>query len=298
MLTSDLKDKVRRIRRNLLIGLLCGAFVLISLIFTGFLWFKDHNAGPRLAPEADQVLQAQLGLPFQALIPAYLPALFDREKVEIQLDQSGPHGEAMLQLVYPTPKGNTLVLQEWLPKEDQSDSATVQCRCVCASRGLCSPAEVGIKVGTLRVAIRLSATNLINYEQLSFILDTLGPAANQQVFSRMAEVPVTFNLPPAVDVPVNAGGIQEVTLVVTPDGYTPAHFALKAGVPARLIFRQLGQVGCGNQLVFQWGKGKSATLTLASLSDKQTLEFTPEGVGDYRFNCPHLIYRGVMTVEE
>ncbi len=296
--TSALQNKSRLRRRFLYFGMLAGAFLLLCLLVFGTVWWKNKNAQSRVAPEAEQVLTAQTGLPFQALIPAYLPAHFDREKVEIQLDQTGPGGEPMLQLSYPTPKGNTLVLQEWLPKADETEGDALLCHCACASTGQCNPAEVGIEVGRLRVAVKLSATNLLTYEQLRFVLDTLGPAANQQVFSRMAEVPVTFNLPPAVEIPVNAQGIQEVTLVVTPENYTPQHFAVKKDMPVRLIFRQLGQVGCGNELLFQWGKDKNARLLLASPADKKILEFTPEQAGDFRFNCPHLIYRGVMTVEE
>lgn len=296
--TSALQNKSRLRRRFLYFGMLAGAFLLLCLLVFGTVWWKNKNAQSRVAPEAEQVLTVQTGLPFQALIPAYLPAHFDREKVEIQLDQTGPGGEPMLQLSYPTPKGNTLVLQEWLPKADETEGDALLCHCACASTGQCNPAEVGIEVGRLRVAVKLSATNLLTYEQLRFVLDTLGPAANQQVFSRMAEVPVTFNLPPAVEIPVNAQGIQEVTLVVTPENYTPQHFAVKKDMPVRLIFRQLGQVGCGNELLFQWGKDKNARLLLASPADKKILEFTPEQAGDFRFNCPHLIYRGVMTVEE
>jgi hypothetical protein len=290
--------KLRQKRRLLSIGMLGGAFLLACLLISGFVWWKNTNSQPRLAPEAEQVLSAQIGLPFQALIPAYLPAHFDREKVEIQLDQTGPGGEPMLQLSYPTPKGNTLVLQEWLPDETQVYTSAIQCQCFCMAGQQVGPAQVGIEVGSLRVAIKISASNLLTYEQLSFLLDTMGPAANQQIFSRMAEVPAAFNMPPAVEIPLNAQGVQEVTLVVTPDNYTPQHFAVKKDLPVRLVFRQIGQVGCGNELIFQWGKDKSATLILASAADKKELEFTPEEAGDFRFNCPHLIYRGVMTVEE
>ncbi len=287
---------------RLWVGLAGGITILLLVLSGAFFWLVSRQNGPRLAPEADKVLQAQIGLPFQPLIPAYLPALFDREKVDIQLDQPGPHGEKMFQLSYSTPRGNQLVLQEWLPEAEPAGPPAVDqslhCNCVCSARGLCSPAEVGLSVGALRVAVKLSAANLLSYDQLRFVLDTLGPAANQQVFSRMAEVPLSLNLPPAVEIPVNADGVQEITLVVTPDGYNPVHFAVKKGIPARLVFRQLGQVGCGNQLVFQWGKEKNILLTLTTPADKKTLEFTPETSGDFRFNCPHLIYRGVMSVEE
>jgi plastocyanin domain-containing protein len=83
---------------------------------------------------------------------------------------------------------------------------------------------------------------------------------------------------------------------VLPEGYNPAHFSVKKGLPVRLIFRQLGQVGCGDELIFTWAKGKSTDLKLASATDKQVLEFTPQETGDFQFNCPHHLYIGAMTV--
>ncbi len=47
----------------------------------------------------------QADMPFQILIPAYLPPEFDREKMEITVNQSGPGGEPMVQLAYPTAHG-------------------------------------------------------------------------------------------------------------------------------------------------------------------------------------------------
>jgi plastocyanin domain-containing protein len=128
------------------------------------------------------------------------------------------------------------------------------------------------------------------------MLDTLGPAANRQVYSSVEDVPLSFSVPPPVEVSVGTDGVQELILIVTPQGYSPVHFAVKKNVPVRLIFRQLGEVGCGNELIFQWAPRRSDTLILASAADKQILEFTPEESGEFQFNCPHLIYRGVMTV--
>jgi plastocyanin domain-containing protein len=130
------------------------------------------------------------------------------------------------------------------------------------------------------------------------MLNTLGPATNRQVYSSIEDVPLSFSVPPAVEIPVGADGVQEVTLIVSPQGYSPVHFAVKKDVPVRLIFRQLGQVGCGNELILQWGARKSEMLILESEADKKVLEFTPRETGEYPFNCPHLIYRGVITVTE
>jgi plastocyanin domain-containing protein len=146
------------------------------------------------------------------------------------------------------------------------------------------------------VKVEFSAPNLIYYDQMQLLLGTLGPATNRQVYSSIEDVPLSFSVPPAVEIPTGADGVQEVTLVVSPQGYSPVHFSVKKDVRVRLIFRQLGQVGCGNELIFQWSTRKNATLILASESDKQVLEFTPGEAGEFQFNCPHLIYRGVMTV--
>jgi hypothetical protein len=105
-------------------------------------------------------------------------------------------------------------------------------------------------------------------------------------------------LPPAEVIPINADGIQEVQMVVSRSGYTPVHFAVKAGVPVRVVFRQLGYVPGGNILLMRWGEQDAKYLELASLTDKQVLEFTPQEPGDFTFNCPHDWYEGVMTVQE
>ncbi len=274
---------------------------MLILLVLGLFFLKKGASEPMEAPEAEQVLSAQAGLPFQVLIPAYLPGIFDRNKLEIHTGESGPGGEAMIQLVYITHKGNMLTLSEWIPNDqdlDQTVENVRRCRCICRSPDQCELLGYELTSGPVHIRVELSLPNLLSQDQMQFVLDTLGPAANQQVYSSMKDVPLSFSAPPAEAVAINEDGVQEVTLVVTPQGYTPVHFAVKKDVPVRLIFRQLGEVGCGNELVFDWGSGESADLLLASPGDKQVLEFTPTVAGDFLFHCPHQIYRGVMTVEE
>ncbi|RPJ27713.1 MAG: hypothetical protein EHM33_07035 [Chloroflexi bacterium] len=281
--------------------LLAGIFILIPLLLAGFFWFKVSGSKPREAPEAERVLNAQAELPFQVLIPAYLPNLFKREKVEILTDRPGPNGEKMIQLIYSTRKGDTLTLSEWLPSaQDPAKTVSNIRRCLCTQQTTqqCNMVGMELTVGSVQIKVEFSAPNLLYYDQLQLILDTLGPATNRQVYSAIEDVPLSFSVPPPVEIPVGSDGVQEVTLVVTPEGYSPVHFAVKKDVPVRLIFRQLGQVGCGNELIFQWEERESTTLILDSATDKQILEFTPGEAGEFRFNCPHLIYRGVMTVTE
>jgi hypothetical protein len=281
--------------------LVIGIFLCSAILFIGFFWLQNSQAGPRPAPEADRVLNAQAGLPFQVLIPAYLPRGFERENLLIFLDETGPNGEALIQLTYPTHWGNKLVLREWIPSGaalGAPGEGTRRCVCLCVSRQQCETLGVELDIGRVRVSVRLSIPDLISAGQLQFVLDTLGPAANRQIYTKMAEVPASVSAPPPVEVATNAEGVQELTLVVTPEGYMPAHFAVQKGVPVRLIFRQLGQVGCGNELIFSWGEDQSATLILASPDDKQVLEFIPPRAGEFPFYCPHQIYRGWMTVKD
>jgi hypothetical protein len=225
--------------------------------------------------------------------------------MEIITDQAGPNGEKMVKLIYSTRKGDSISFSEWIPVAENAAAKTRQCLCVCQANkqshgdaSQCNMIGMELSVGTVRIKVEFSAPNLIYYEEMQWMLNTLGPATNRQVYSSIQDVPLSFSVPPAVEIAVGADGVQEVTLVVSPQGYSPVHFAVKKDVPVRLIFRQLGQVGCGNELLFQWGTRKSETLLLESESDKKVLEFTPRETGEFPFNCPHLIYRGVITVTE
>ena len=302
-------DKRKQIKPKLLWVLISAALVILVLFVSGYMLLKNYSAQPSEAPEVEKILEAQTGMPFQVLIPAYLPRRVDRAGVQIDASHPGPGGEPMLQLVYPMKKG-TLTLQEWLPPLPSVPAGSlasaaistiqgmtvVRCNCHCTSQNQCDMSDVEIQIGSLHINVKISQPGILTAQELQFIFNTLGPAANRQVYSSIKDVPVTYSLPPAVEVPLNDRGVQDVTLVVLPEGYNPAHFSVKKGVPVHLIFRQLGQVGCGDELIFTWGNGKSADLKLASTADKQELLFTPDETGDFQFNCPHLIYRGAMTV--
>ena len=281
-------------------GLFVGGFILLFILLIGVLWLMLRTSKPREAPEAERVLQVQASLPFQVLIPAYLPKNFNRGKVQINTDQTGPFGEAMVQLIYSTRQGYSITLSEWMPSDDshQAASSGRRCLCMCHTGQQCNMVGMELNVGSVRIKVEFSTPNLLAYEELQFVLDTLGPAANRQVYSSIEDVPLSFSVPPPTEVPVGSDGVQELTLVVTPQGYSPVHFSVRRDVPVRLIFRQLGEVGCGNELFIEWGAREKATLLLSSSGDKQTLEFTPGESGEFQFNCSHFIYRGVMTVKE
>jgi hypothetical protein len=290
-------------RRRFIIWLVSGLLVVVSLLITGWAWLSLRPEEPREAPEAEAVLQAQAGIPYQILIPAYLPPGFQREQVEIQTGFAGPQGQAMAQLVYSHPRGVTLTLYEWRPSEttafDPGDStgANVQmCSCMCRDRSQCRADHLMVDMGDLRVVGETSDPLILSPEHVRVILTTLAPAGGLLTYSTLEDVPLSTGLPPAEEVPVNDSGVQELVLVVTPNGYTPVHFSVKRDVPVRLVFRQLGEVGCGNELYVQWGGNGSGYLQLSGQNDSQVLEFTPRETGEFLFHCPHFIFQGVMSV--
>ena len=139
-------------------GLLVSAFVLLSLLLSGFFWLRISASEPRQAPEAERVLSAQAEMPFQVLIPAYLPKLFNREKMEILTDQLAPNGEKMVRLTYSTRKGDSLTLSEWMPVNLGSDKVAAdvrRCLCVCQASGQCNMVGMELNIGSVRVKSRI-----------------------------------------------------------------------------------------------------------------------------------------------
>jgi plastocyanin domain-containing protein len=101
-----------------------------------------------------------------------------------------------------------------------------------------------------------------------------------------------------VEAVLNAEGVQEVDLIITPGGYSPLRFSVKQGIPVKLTFRALGEVGCGNELNLPTADGNSTALQLSGPDDQEEVTFTPTIVGQYQFFCGHAMYRGLMVVHE
>ncbi len=287
--------------------LIAGA-VLVILLLAGGGWYAAWRASSKTteAPEAQKVLDVQAGMPFQILIPAYLPKQFQRAKMDIKVDQSGPSGEPMVELTYRTRKGEPVFIREWVPVDPKMEimatSRPIQTKW--GQGWFLNQAGnllvIWIDIGPLRTAIMSTNMELLPEEQLLALAETMGPASNRQVFSFVVDPPQIQQVepPPPVEIETNAQGIQEVDLIVTPGGYSPLRFAVKKGVPVRLTFRSLGEVGCGNELNFPNGTGGMISLSLSSPDDKQVLEFTPQLTGSFEFYCGHLMYRGVITIHE
>jgi hypothetical protein len=291
-------------RHRFVLGL--GGTVAVVLLLAGAWRATSSPPAPGEAPEAEKVLAVQASMPFQILIPAYLPEDFNRAGVEIKVNDIGPGGEPMVQLTYRTRLGATLFIREWVPinpeKEILAGSRPIQTKwgqgwLLRQGEGLLA---LWVNIGPLRASIYTTRQDLLSQEKLLAAAETMGPASNRQAFSFIVDPPEIRQVEPPlpVEIAMNAEGVQEVDLIVTPGGYSPLRFAVKKGVPVRLTFRQLGQVGCGNELNFPTQPDNYTALTLTSPADKQVLEFTPQVAGEFQFFCGHLMYRGVMTVRE
>jgi hypothetical protein len=283
-----------------------GGFLLVVLVIAVWLVSNSRASTPREAPEAQRILEVQGEMPFQIMIPAYLPNTFLREQVGIDINQQGPGGEPLAQLSYRTKRGVTLHIKEWVPidpaKEILAGSRPVETRWGRAwflrqGEGLMA---IWVDIGPTRASIFTANQQELSKEELLAIAESMGPASNSQVFSFLLEPPEIRQVepPPPLEIPVDADGVQRVDLIVTPGGYSPLRFSVQKGVPVALTFRQLGRVGCGNELNLPNGSGDTLSLRLETASDSQTVNFTPNETGDYEFFCPHLMYRGIMTVRE
>lgn len=285
-------------------------YFLFALIFViaGAVWLVSRGDASALkeAPEAQRVLDVQADMPFQILIPAYLPKGFEREKMEIDVRKTGPGGEAMAQLVYTTRQGSRLFIREWVPvnpdKEILAASRPIETKW--GQGWLLRQGEnllaMWVDIGPLRASIYTTDQKLIPREQLLAIAENMGPASNRQVFDFILEPPELRQVapPPPLEIPINEDGIQEVDLIVTPGGYSPLRFSVKKDIPVRIVFRQLGRVGCGNELNLPYGEGLSASLHIKDPTEKVVYEFMPKEAGEFQFFCAHLMYKGIMTVRE
>jgi hypothetical protein len=281
------------------------AFVALAVLSVAFMTGCGKTQATH-APEAEKVLAVQSGMPFQIMIPSFLPKAFDRTKVEITVNQGGPGGEPMVQLLYRTDKGATLTLQEWVPVNPDLEvlnaSHPIQTKW---GRGWNlkegdQMAAIWADVGPTRVSVFTADLDIVSNERLLNVAETLGPASNQQVFSFDATPKKIEEMaaPEPYVVPKNAQGVQEVNLVVTPGGYSPLRFSVQVGVPVKVIFRQLGEVGCGNELIFPSDPQNPVSVQLSSPSDEKTIQFTPTRTGTFEFHCSHLMYRGLLTVRK
>ncbi|HTI04444.1 MAG TPA: cupredoxin domain-containing protein [Gemmatimonadales bacterium] len=96
----------------------------------------------------------------------------------------------------------------------------------------------------------------------------------------------------AVSAAANAGGVQEVRVVVK-GGYTPDTIVVQAGKPVRLQFYRDETADCSERVVFERFGIDEALPPFQTTA----IEFTPDQPGEYPFRCGMNMLKGLLVVE-
>ncbi len=86
--------------------------------------------------------------------------------------------------------------------------------------------------------------------------------------------------------------VQTVKVILGAEGYQPASFNLKQGVPARIEFVRQVEGACGEEIVIpEYGVKRELPLNKSVV-----VEFTPDKAGEYVFTCGMNMLRGKIVV--
>jgi Ni/Co efflux regulator RcnB len=88
--------------------------------------------------------------------------------------------------------------------------------------------------------------------------------------------------------------VQTVKVILVAEGYQPASFNLRKGVPARIEFVRQVEGACGEEIVIpEYGVKRELPLNKSVV-----VEFTPDKAGEYVFTCGMNMLRGKIVVRE
>jgi plastocyanin domain-containing protein len=88
--------------------------------------------------------------------------------------------------------------------------------------------------------------------------------------------------------------VQTVKVILRAEGYQPASFNLRQGVPARIEFVRQVEGSCGEEVVIpEYGVKRKLPL-----NEPVVIELTPDKAGEYTFTCGMNMLRGKIVVQE
>lgn len=281
----------------------------VAAIIIAIVLFISSQPAYVVAPEAKKIMAAQEGMKFGILIPSYMPGGFDREAVDLKVDMaSGPSGEPQAMLTYRNlGKQAAIFIKQWVPgnpaMETLIKSVPIETKWgkgwLMTQGGKEGIGNIWVSIGQLRVSVSSTNLSIVSPEQLLQMANTMGLASEDQVYTFSMD-PVTIHgvaPPPPFIVKPNSEGIQELNLSITPGGYSPIRFLVKKGIPVRINFRAVGEVGCGISGVINQPDNP---ISIAVTKEKplSVIDFTPQTAGEFPINCAHNTFRGIMTVVE
>jgi len=88
--------------------------------------------------------------------------------------------------------------------------------------------------------------------------------------------------------------VQTVKVILGAEGYQPASFNLRQGVPARIEFVRQIEGACGEEIIIPEYNIKREL----PLNKSVVVEFTPDNAGEYVFTCGMNMLRGKIVVRE
>lgn len=116
------------------------------------------------------------------------------------------------------------------------------------------------------------------------------PVTVQRVLAPVASV---FAGPSAIAPEIKTvNGVQQITINVLNNGYSPKRLQVKSGQPVELTLQSNDTYSCALSFVFK----EFGIKTFLESTDTQTFSFTPRKPGTYQFSCSMGMYAGVLEV--
>lgn len=230
---------------------------------------------------------------FSFTLPASLTKLFGiKERVE--LEYSNKNAAIMGALTFFLPCGFTQAMQLYA----MSSGSALKGALVMGVFALgTAPGLIGI--GGLTSVVKGEAAKyffkvvgvvvmILALFNISNGLNLLGVGSITQVLGAISKSKNTPSFDPNVAL---VGGVQEVRMTQTANGYSPNSFTIKKGIAVKWIILSENSNSCAASIV-------SPSLNIRKIlqQGENVLEFTPQNTGQIRFSCMMGMYTGEFNV--
>lgn len=137
-------------------------------------------------------------------------------------------------------------------------------------------------------AVLLICLGLFSLNGVLIVIDSSLAIRNLPSFAQLSSNSTTQAQPTAQI----ENGVQQVTIAVQNQGYTPQHIKVKQGVPVNLTLTTSDTYSCAVSFVFP----EFGIRTFLEPTDSQSFQFTPQEMGTFNFSCSMGMYTGTLEV--